>query len=263
MFGWIRDRKRREITAQPFPDDWRRILRRNMPQYAWLTSLEQSKLEDDLRVFMAEKSWEGCKGLELTDEMRVTISGFAMLIALSLPHDYYPNVESILVYPAGYAVPVKKPGLFGTVTEETDTRLGEAWSSNLPVIISWSDAVEAARRTDDGYNVIIHEFAHKLDHRDGVANGVPPLPGQTEYDRWERVMTQGFQYLASATASHIPTILNPYGATGAAEFFAVATECFFERPDALAALMPDLYSLLRDYYGFDLASRMRGAAVRG
>lgn len=226
-----------------------------MPQYSWLTDLERGKLEDDLRIFLAEKTWEGCRGLVLTDEIKVTISAFAMLIALMIPHDYYPNVESILVYPAGFSVKVQRPGLLGTVTEQTDHRLGEAWSSNLPVVISWSDAVAAARHTDDGYNVIIHEFAHKLDNRDGAANGVPPLGDRQKYEVWERVMADGFERLVAATAHGIPTILNPYGATGAAEYFAVATECFFERPSVMAAVMPDLYNLLEDYFGLDLAAR--------
>jgi len=256
VFAWIRDKKRRAFTAQPFPDTWRAILRNNVPQYAWLTELERARLEDDLRIFIAEKSWEGCQGLRVTEEMQVTIAAYAILIALQLPHDFYPNVESILIDPAGFSVSEEKPGPFGTVMRTTTHRAGEAWSSNLPVVISWSDALAGARRIDDGFNVIIHEFAHKLDGRSGMVDGVPPMPEQSDYDRWEQVMTQGFQYLVAHASAGIPTVLNPYGATGSAEFFAVATECFFERPMALAVAMPPLYALLCDYYGVDLATRL-------
>ena len=108
MFGWIRDRKRREIAAQPFPEEWRRILRRNMPQYAWLTDLERSKLEDDLRVFMAEKSWEGCQDLHVTDEIKVTIASQAGLMLLGMEHDYFDRVPTILIYPSGFSVPADR-----------------------------------------------------------------------------------------------------------------------------------------------------------
>lgn len=256
VFAWIRDKKRRAFTAQPFPELWRSILRRNVPQYGWLTELERARLEDDLRIFIGEKSWEGCQGLQVTEEMQVTIAAYAILIALQLPHDFYPNVESILIYPAGFSVSEEKPGPFGTVMRTTSHRAGEAWSSSLPVVISWSDALAGAQRVDDGFNVVIHEFAHKLDGRGGLVDGVPPLPDQSDYDRWEQVMSHGFQYLAAHASAGVPTVLNPYGATGSAEFFAVATECFFERPAALAAAMPDLYSLLSDFYGVDLASRL-------
>lgn len=261
VFAWIRDKKRRAFTAQPFPESWRAVLKSNVPQYAWLTELERARLEDDLRIFIGEKSWEGCQGLVVTEEMQVTIAAYAILIALQLPHDFYPNVESILIYPTGFSVSEEKPGPFGTVMRTTSHRAGEAWSSNLPVVISWSDALAGARRIDDGFNVIIHEFAHKLDGRGGVVDGVPQLPEQSDYDRWEQVMSRGFQFLVSHASAGIPTVLNPYGASGSAEFFAVATECFFERPVALAATMHDLYSLLCDFYGVDLASRLAGRAI--
>ena len=259
LLTWLRDRKRREITAEAFPDAWLSVLRRNVPQFAWLTTLEQARLQDDLRIFIAEKSWEGCRGLVLTDEMRVTVAGYAMLIALKQAHDYYPNVESILIYPASYVVPGRQTfGPFGTVTETNDHRAGEAWSSDLPIVISWTDALEGARHTDDGYNIVIHEFTHKLDGRDGSSNGVPPLdsgPTAPSYERWEQVMSARYNQLVALSHSGIHSVLNPYGATNAAEFFAVSTECFFERPAILAEALPDLYALLRDYYGFDFAKR--------
>src|SRR5579862_7889977 len=233
MLTWMRDRRRRELLAEPFPPSWLEPLRENVAHYGLLSAEEQARLRDDLRILIAEKHWEGCGGLSMTDEVRVTIATQACLLTLSLEHDYYPTVESILVYPAGFVATERTHSPDGVVTEQRSARLGEAWAiggTGGPVVLSWQDALAGGKNAADGRNVVLHEFAHKLDMRDGIPNGVPRLHSAVEYDRWADVMSSEFEQLVRASEHHEATLLDKYGATDAGEFFAVATECFFERP---------------------------------
>src|SRR5262245_58421391 len=115
LFSWLRNRRRKALLAQPFPAEWLGYLRRNVVYYGYLTEAEQAKLRDDLRVFIAEKDWEGCGGLQVTDEMKVTIAAQAMLLVLAIPHDYYSRVPTILVYPHGYVVPGVQEDIGGAI----------------------------------------------------------------------------------------------------------------------------------------------------
>ena len=252
MFGWMKGRRRRAFVAAEFPDLWMGFLGANVPQYVRLGSLEQAKLRDDLRIFMAEKYWEGAGGLELSDEMKVTISAQACLLILCLDNDYYPNVQSVIVYPEGYRAPRRdhRPG--GVVDERMEDRLGEAHGIG-PVVLSWRSAREGVLNPHDGANVVFHEFAHKLDFVDGAADGVPRLYGKDQYDRWAEVMSAEFDKLVRASSLERETLLDPYGATNPAEFFAVCTECFFERPSELRQEHPRLYETLREYFRQDPA----------
>ncbi|MDR3708287.1 MAG: zinc-dependent peptidase [Capsulimonadaceae bacterium] len=255
-FQWpFRDR-RRKILEAPFPEEWLPVLLGGVRQYGLLTSAEQTRLRDDLRIFQAEKYWEGARGFTVTDEVKVTISAFACLMTVGFPkRDYYPNVQTIVVYPGAYVAESERPSGDSQVIDiAAEPRLGEAHGFG-PVILSWSDVVEGARKEADGRNLVIHEFAHKLDFRDGDANGVPLLRDGNELERWAAIMSAEYELLVEDVARQRHTPLQPYGATNPAEFFAVCTECFFEKPRRLRKHKPELYAVLRDYYGIDWARR--------
>ena len=255
IFDWFRDRRRKELAAQPFPAEWRQILENNVPHYSYLTEEERSRLEHDLRVVAEEKSWEGCGGQEITDEIRVTIAGQACLLLLGLEHNYFANVESILVYPTDYVARARTVGPDGVVDEGQSHRLGEAWQTG-PIVLSWFDVKSGAANDRDGHNVVLHEFAHKLDLGDGAVDGVPSLQEDAQYERWAEVMSSEYERLVENTEKGHATLLDSYGATNAGEFFAVATECFFEKPRQMREKHGELYDVLKSYYRQDTAARM-------
>lgn len=261
MFGWFERRRRRRILETPFPDEWRDHLRRNVAHYSLLTEAERRQLEELAQIFIAEKHWEGAGGLELTDEMRVTIAGQACLLILELEHELYRNVETIIVYPATVVPrraidPALQPA--GVVVRSPMPLLGEAHSRG-PVILTW-DEVQRGARDQNGHNVVLHELAHKLDMLDGSVDGTPPLASREQYDEWVRVCTESYELLRERSDAGEPTLLDPYGATDVGEFFAVATEVFFDEPLELEAQQPELYAVLRDFYRQDTAERQRRAS---
>jgi MtfA peptidase len=254
LFGLLKNLRRKELRAAPFPERWEEILRQNVSHYRRLDTDEREKLRGDLRVFMAEKDWEGCRGQEITDEVQVTIAAQACLLTLHLDGEPYPNVSSVLVYPAGYVAPERaiRPG--GIVDERKSHRIGEAWSHG-PIVLSWADALEGGRNESDGRNLVFHEFAHKLDMRSGPPNGVPRLMTDAQYEEWSEVMSAEFSELVARSHYHEATLLDKYGSRDGAEFFACATECFFELPLDMREQHPRLYGVLRDYYRQDPAER--------
>lgn len=256
IFSWLKQRRRRRLLAEPFPPAWLEYLRRNVAHYRYLTEAEQARLGDALRIFVAEKNWEGCGGLVMTDEIKATIAALACLLVLGMEHNYFDRVLSILVYPHGYR-PREESDRGGLVPVHPSGRLGEAWYRG-PVILSWSDAYHEGRHPREGHNVVFHEFAHQLDMLDGVINGTPPLRDAEQARRWREVMTAEYQALIRASEEGRATLLDQYGTTNEGEFFAVCTECFFDRPVEMAQRHPRLYDLLRDYYRQDPAARCAG-----
>jgi Mlc titration factor MtfA (ptsG expression regulator) len=256
IFAWLKRRRRRRLLAEPFPPAWLEYLRRNVAHYQFLSPAEQAKLRDDLRVFVAEKTWEGCGGLTITDEVRVTIAAQACLLVLAMEHNYFDRVLSVLVYPHGYRAVGERLGPDGQVHAGGEGRLGEAWYRG-PVILSWEEVRHDGRHPCRGKNVVFHEFAHQLDMLDGVINGTPPLRGAAERRRWREVMSAEYERLVRASEHGRATLLDQYGATNVAEFFAVCTECFFDRPVEMSHRHPELYDLLRSYYRQDPAARCR------
>jgi MtfA peptidase len=254
LFYWLRQRRRRKLLAQPFPAPWLGYLQNNMALYHTLSEAEQARLRADLGVFIAEKEWEGCRGLELTDEIRVTIAGLACLLLLGIEHDYFGRVQTILIYPSGFRVPNQEVIGDQAVLEGVSSHLGEAHYRG-PVILSWDEALYDARHPGAGRNLVIHEFAHQLDMLDGAVDGTPLLPSRQAYRRWHKVMTTEYRQLIAEAEQGRSTLLDEYGTTNEAEFFAVATECFFDRPVEMAEQHPRLYELLRDYFGQDPAAR--------
>ncbi len=252
ILGWFRRRRRARLLNTPFPAEWLPYLEA-VGHYQSLTAAEQQRLQDDLRVFVSEKNWEGCGGLAMTDEMRVTVAALACLLVIGhAEHEYFSQVLSILIYPTGYAIPEHQEG--SVFIEEGIERLGEAWYRG-PVILSWEDVLYDSRHRGNGQNLVLHEFAHQLDMLNYGVDGTPPLANQQQARRWRDVMTAEYERLIEDTEAGRVTLLDDYGASNEAEFFAVATECFFELPRDMQAEHPELYSLLADYYQQDPAKR--------
>ena len=251
MFGF-KTRRRKRIGSRPFPQTWLEIIRRNVSYYERLSLAEQQQLQGDIQVFVAEKNFEGCGGLELTDEIKVTIAAYACILLLNRQHDYYPRLQSILVYPDAYTIKSVRRATGNTLVEGHEVRLGESWRSGA-VVISWNHVLHRPADPTGSRNVALHEFAHQLDHEDGFDNGAPVLPRSSMYATWARILGQEYQRLSEDAAANRPTFLDKYGATNPAEFFAVITEYFFEQPHRLRERHPELYDELKLYYRQDPA----------
>ncbi len=253
FFNWLKNRRRRSILAEPFAPAWEEILRANLSHFRLLNDMQQGRLRNIVQIMLAEKDWEGCGGLTMTDEVRVVVAGLAGILTLSFDDFYYDNVQSILVYPHEFVALDRKPvGGDVALVEESD-RLGEAHYRG-PVILAWSDVIEHARRPGYGENLVFHEFAHQLDMLNGEADGVPLIDDQSLQERWAKVMEAEYDKLCKAADRGRETFLDPYGATDEAEFFAVITEAFFDAPKGLLKRHAELYNVLRDYYRQDPAT---------
>jgi Mlc titration factor MtfA (ptsG expression regulator) len=258
MFCWFTDRRRKKLAQVPFPTDWEEIVRGNVAHYCMLDDAERAHLRSLIQVFIAEKYWEGAGGLTLTDEIRVTISAQACLLLLGLPHNYYQNVLTIIVYPSTVVPPLRKLGFFETPLaplEDSHPIIGQAFQQG-PVIIIWDAALHGGRHPELGHNVVYHEFAHKLDMLDGAADGTPPLRDRAEYRDWVQTCSREYLRLKHDAERGKKSFLNAYGAANEAEFFAVATEQFFDQPGLMMKHSPDLYRVLKEYYRQDPAKRV-------
>jgi Mlc titration factor MtfA (ptsG expression regulator) len=247
------ERRRRRLRAKPFPPAWREILHRRVPRVARMPTPLRQELEQHINVFLAEKSFAGCAGFEIDDEVRLTIAAQACLLILNRRTGYYPNLRQILVYPGAFIVERLRPEPSGVLQEHRQALSGESWAHGQ-VVLSWEDAVEGAAIADDGRNVVIHEFAHQLDQEKGYANGAPLLGGRARYPRWSRVLAEAFATLRHQALLQQPSLFSHYGASNPAEFFAVVSEVFFEQPRSMAAEHPALYGELRGLYRVDPAA---------
>jgi Mlc titration factor MtfA (ptsG expression regulator) len=259
FFDWLRRRRRERILAEPFPEGWREILEAKVACFRDLDEDEQAHLCQLVQVFVAEKHWEALGGLELTDEIRVTVAGQACLLILNLDHDLYRQVDSILVYPSTVVAPAPPTG-FGAVLTAPPRGpmplLGQAFSRG-PLILAWDAVRRGGANAYDGHNVVFHEFAHKLDMLSGAADGVPPLADSETYERWVEVFQRGWDELHAQQDRGRKTFLDAYAGESPAEFFAVATEQFFEQGLAMERKHPELYEVLRGFYRQDAAKRQR------
>jgi len=259
MFGFFKRRRRQQreaIRVRPFPAEWREALVRKFPLFSRLAEADQRELEGHIQVFLAEKNFEGCGGFEVTDEARMLIAAQACLLLLHRQTECYPKLRTILVYPDTYVAKTR----WNEKDEDSDrgsrARLGESWDRGV-VVLEWSSAVAGAANIHDGLNVVFHEFAHQLDQEDGVADGLPSLECEgakacyLRYGTWARVLSAEFEALRRQSGKGRKSVLNQYGATNAAEFFAVATECFFEKPQQMKKKHPELYEELKEFYRQD------------
>jgi Mlc titration factor MtfA (ptsG expression regulator) len=255
MFEWLKRHRHARILETPFPEAWAAILEANLPSYARLDDADRKTLRDKTQIFLAEKRFEGCGGLELDDEIRVTIAGQACLLLLHLDEeDVFPSVQTILVYPSAYKVPPRPHLRGGVVIEQESARLGEAWGWGT-IVLAWDAVLRGAHAPDDGHNLVVHEFAHALDWEDGAGDGAPVLPRRAMYGPWAKVLGTEYEELLRASEEGERSLLDAYGATNPAEFFAVASEVFFERPERMKREHPALYEQLAAFYRQDPASR--------
>jgi Mlc titration factor MtfA (ptsG expression regulator) len=251
IFGLLKQRRRRWLRAQHFPEHWLATIKHNVAFFRRLSGNDQTELLRHILVFLAEKRFEGCDGLEVTDEVRVTVAAQACLLLLHRKTDYFPRLLTILVYPATY-VAEEKRHVHGHVWEEGKmARLGETGRWLGAVVLAWDAVRSGAADSSDGKNVVLHEFAHQLDYENYAEDGAPALATYEQQLSWQEVMKAEFASLRAADESGIPTLLDTYGATNPAEFFAVSVEAFFERPHALRVRHPRLYAELRSYFHQD------------
>lgn len=265
MVSVLRRYRRKSLLDSPPTPEEVRTLASGLGVFGRLTDAQRERLVSIARILVREKSWEGCAGLELTDEICLNIAAQAALLLIGQEIDpmtdpVYPNVQTVLVYPSGFVAPMPRVGPGGVVTEG-HSNLGEAHYMGQyggPIIVSWRHAREGGLDGGDGRNLVLHEFAHKLDYMDGVSDGTPPLRDKDQLNRWRAVMTAHYTDLVRRAQRGEPSLLNYYGATNAAEFFAVSTETFFERGAELRHWMPELYGVLREYYGLETAAWQSG-----
>jgi hypothetical protein len=236
---------------RPFPGNWTDILSRNLPYGSLLDGEELRILHGLVHIMLHEKRFEGCAGVEITDEIRVTIAAQACLLLIGRPDGIFPKLRTILVYPDAFVAPSIEHLEDGVVVEGMEARAGESWSLGN-VVLSWADVLDGAADPEDGYNPVLHEFAHQLDYESGASEGAPALANRADEAEWKQVFGRGYRALAAGLRSP----MDSYGTKSPAEFFAVATETFFERPVEFKAAHPDLYELLRKYYNQDTVLRL-------
>lgn len=254
MSSWFKKHRRAQLKREPLTPEERALIEKNVPYLERLNPTDRAELAGLVRIFLDEKTFEGCGGLELTDEMKLTVAAQACLLLLHRDTDIYPNVDAILIYPSAYRVPVTEHE-GPVVLEGEQTRLGESWQRGL-VVLAWDHVLSGAAQPRDGQNVVLHEFAHQLDSESGQMNGTPLLGAHARYTSWAHVLGMEYDQLSNQIYAGRASDIDPYGATSPAEFFAVATEMFFEKPHALQQRHGELYRELAEFYRQDPATSL-------
>jgi MtfA peptidase len=254
VFDLLKTRRRRRLRAQAFPRVWRTFVERNVPLFRRMPEDDRGELLGHVQVFLAEKRFEGCGGLELTDEIRVTIAAQACLLLLHRDTDYFPDLTTVLVYPTEYTEHGERHIGGGLWEEGPEDRLGHTAMRLRAMVLAWDAVARGGRPSPGGGNLVIHEFAHQLDFENSGTDGIPALDSAREYAEWKAVLHTELSALRAADAAGRPTVLDTYGAMNEAEFFAVATETFFERPVVLRAHHPRLYRALQTFFRQDPAA---------
>ncbi len=250
------DIRLRRIRAGQFPGSWRETVQRRLPFYQNMPRELQEELLNLIKVFLHDKRFVGCAGQFIDDEIRVTVAAQACLLLLNRATDYYEHLESILIYPSTFAVTREVHDDLGLVSTEHTLLLGESWNQGK-VVLAWDSVEQGVRNLYDGHNVVLHEFAHQLDHASGASNGAPLLKTRGAYQSWAHVLSKEFEELQQDVQYGKQSLLDHYGATNPAEFFAVATETFFERPEQMRQGHRELYNELMKFYQVDPAGWMQ------
>ncbi|WP_286267855.1 zinc-dependent peptidase [Thalassotalea atypica] len=245
-----REAQRDKIRRKPFKKEWRKIIQQRMPYFKQMPADLQLQLKQHIQVFVHEKNFVGCNGVIITDEIKITIAAQACLLLLNRKTDYYPKLQTILVYPRAFIKQQQNTNGVGVQSIQQKVLAGESWEFGK-VVLSWQDTIVGAEIPDDGQNVVIHEFAHQLDQENGKANGAPILGKAQSYAQWSAAFSTQFSLLQKQAAQGHPSLFDHYGASEPAEFFAVASEVFFERSQQFYAQFPTLYQQLREYYHVD------------
>ncbi len=241
------------IHRQAFPDNWLQILRRRLSLYNNLPETLQHQLQDLIKVFLNDKRFVGCGGQEINDEIRVTIAAQACLLLLNRNSSQYNQLQSVLVYPSTFVATRQVRDDLGLVSTNQTALLGESWSQGK-VVLAWDNVENGVLNLEDGQNVVLHEFAHQLDHESGATNGAPVLQTRGAYKSWAQVFSKEFEELQHQASQQQQSLLDHYGATNPAEFFAVATETFFECPLQMHRNHEELYRELVEFYRVDPAA---------
>ncbi len=245
FFDWQRGR----APDAPLPDEWRAVIDQRVPLAARLGAPERARLETLVMRFLSRVDFDSPKRVGLNEVHKVTIAAQACLLLVGLDEvdEPYPDLETVVVYPRPFVSTISESNPDGTVTEKRVVRSGESWGRGT-VVLSWEDVEEGTRDPDDGDNVVLHEFSHQLDSEDGAEDGAPLLK-PAQYGPWARVLGADYEALLSDVHRGRRTFLGDYAATNPAEFFAVATERFFERPRKMKREHPELYAQLASFYG--------------
>ena len=241
--------KNSTITQQQWDEAYR-----SLPLLNGLSEEESKSLKELCILFIHDKTFEGAQGFEITPKVLLVISLQACLPILKLGLDCYKNFSTIIVYPAGFKTNRKVTDENGIVDYDRKHLLGESWLSG-PIILSWYDSETAGKI--DGSNLVIHEFSHKLDMQNGVANGFPPLHRGLKLNDWVREFSKAFEYFERKCTGNNLHGIDCYAATSPAEFFSVLSEVFFERPDRIRKHFPEIHTLLELYYRQTPISRLR------
>jgi Mlc titration factor MtfA (ptsG expression regulator) len=250
LLSWLRSRRRRRLLAEPFPIRWAGFLDRNVGHFARLSPPEQDRLRDVTRILVAEKRWHGRSGLFVSEEMKVTIAAQAALLLLGTDHGYFSRVRDVVVFPTEFRTPVADDDWEDDGLSETPLA-GQAVDRG-PVILAWDEVLSEGRNPDEGFNVVVHEFAHQLDFLHGLSGGTPPLGDVALERRWHYVFTVAFEdHRRAVRGKGRATFFTPHAADSETEFFADASEAFFCRPRDLRELHAELYGLLAAYYRLD------------
>jgi len=252
VFG-LKTRRRTKLRQRPFPDEWKAVLERDVSLYRRLSQADRDELHGHIHVFLAEKRFEGTAGFDVTDDVRLAIAALACTLLLHRETDYFPTLSSIIVYPAEYVARLVDQDENGLVWEEDEERAGESWALGS-LVLSWKDIVEDRDDPEGDLSVVLHEFAHQLDAESGEMNGQPPIGDPALRSEWFPVMMEAYEKLGRQADAGRATAIDPYGAEDPSEFFAVATETFFQDPRRLQAVYPKVYGLLARYYRQDPAS---------
>lgn len=244
--------RRNNLFLKPLPPDWIQILEKNVSIYSLLPQNLREELHGRINIFLDEKEFIGCAGLQISNEIRVTIAGNACILLLKRDKRCFPRFTTILIYPDTYVSrEVKSDGL--VVVHEESVRAGESWYRG-PVVLSWADVMRGSLNNSDGHNVVLHEFAHKLDEENEIMNGLPVLRDSSHYAEWAEVLSKEFDSLLIRIDRGTNSVIDAYGAVSPSEFFAVATESFFEKPLLMKNKLPDLYQQFRRFYNLDPAA---------
>ena len=254
----IRDWLSGDPSPRRFDSAWLPLLERQFEHWNTLTPTELERMHHLVAGFFHDTRWEAANGFTLTDDIKVLIAAQASMLLLGLEIDDYPQLTSVIVHPSTVRLHGQHSAGGGLVSSGTQTLLGQAHYRG-PVVLSWNAARRGARFPDGGENVVYHEFAHQLDMLDGITDGTPPLGTDAARERWVEVCTAAYD---SVRAEGSP-VLRPYAGTNPAEFFAVATEVFFNRPLELREHEPALYAELRNFYHQDPARRADESSTAG
>jgi len=251
LLRYFKNQRRKKLYATPLRPEWIEILEEHVPLASKLPAKMERLYHGHINYFLATKVFVGRGGFEVNDDVRVTIAGNACLLVLTRSEPIFPGFKTIIVYPSTYAAPVVEQNA-GVVVSRMQSRAGESWYRG-PIVLAWSDIQRGSANADDAHNVVIHEFAHKLDEENQLMDGLPILKDRSHYKEWAEVLTREYEAFLERVQKNTNRVIDSYGAVSAVEFFAVVSESFFEKPQHMKTKLPELYEQLSRFYGVDTA----------